>query len=99
MLGGVWKRAVPTIGFWLEAWDRCAYFSSMRVDLPLKDMSFTEKLELMETIWDDLSREPAKLPSPEWHREVLEERRAAAEKGEGVSDWAAAKEEIRRRVS
>ena len=57
-------------------------------------------MELMEALWDDLSRSPEKLESPDWHEAVLQERRQRIQSGEETfSDWAAAKEEIRRRVS
>ena len=72
----------------------------MPVELPLNEMTLPEKLRLMEALWDDLSRAPEDLESPAWHREVLEECRRRAETGEEqFSDWEAAKEDIRRRVS
>jgi hypothetical protein len=90
---GAWRKGLETSGYAISV-------LVMPVDLPLKDMTFTEKLHLMEVIWDDLTRDPDKLSSPEWHREVLEERRASAESGKGqFSDWAAAKDDIRQRTS
>ena len=72
----------------------------MPVTLPLHEMSLHSKMELMEALWDDLSRSPEKLESPDWHEAVLQERRQRIQSGEETfSDWAAAKEEIRRRVS
>lgn len=77
-----------------------AILSAMPVDLPLQEMSFPEKLELLEALWDDLSRQPDKLQSPEWHKDVLDERRRCVESGEEIfSDWETAKEEIRLRLS
>ena len=71
----------------------------MPVDLPLQKMSFPDKLELLEALWDDLSRDPAKLQSPEWHKEVLDERRRKVQSGEDTySDWETAKQDIRRRI-
>jgi hypothetical protein len=62
-------------------------------------MTLPEKLQLMEALWDDLTRKPNELESPAWHEEVLEECRRRAETGEEqFSDWEAAKEDIRRRV-
>jgi hypothetical protein len=46
----------------------------MELVLPLKEMSVAEKLQLMEVLWDDLSRTPENVPSPAWHEEVLAER-------------------------
>ena len=72
----------------------------MPVTLPLHEMSLHSKMELMEALWDDLSRSPEKLESPDWHEAVLQERRQRIQSGEETfSDWAAAREEIRRRVS
>ncbi|HYR58880.1 MAG TPA: addiction module protein [Chthoniobacteraceae bacterium] len=72
----------------------------MSVDLPLQEMSFPDKLELLEALWDDLSRRPDKLRSPEWHKDVLDERRQRVQSGEErFSDWEAAKQDIRKRIS
>ncbi len=72
----------------------------MPVDLPLHQMTLPSKMELLEALWDDLSRTPDKLESPDWHREVLEERRQRLQSGEEtLSDWETAKQDIRRRVS
>ena len=72
----------------------------MPVTVPLHEMSLPSKMELMEALWDDLSRSPEKLESPAWHEGVLQERRQRIQACEETfSDWEAAKEEIRRRVS
>lgn len=72
----------------------------MAVTLPLKDMSISEKLQLMETLWADLSRNAETLESPEWHREVLEERESRIASGEArFSEWEEAKADIRKQVS
>ena len=71
-----------------------------RVDLPLSHLTFSEKLDLLEAIWADLSREEQKLESPAWHKAVLEDREAALAAGKAsVSDWEEAKERIRKNVS
>ena len=63
-------------------------------------MSIPDKLELLEALWDDLSRLPDQLASPEWHEEVLNERRERIASGEEISsDWDAAKQDIRKRTS
>ena len=68
-------------------------------ELPLNEMTLPEKLQLMEALWDDLTRKPDKFESPAWHKEVLEECRRKAESGEEqFSDWEAAKADIRRRT-
>ena len=63
-----------------------------RVDLTLSELSFTEKLHLMEALWADLSREEKKLKSPVWHETVLRGRVEAYAAGKvNVSDWEQAK--------
>lgn len=72
----------------------------MSVEVPLDRMSFPEKLRLLEALWDDLTRKPENFPSPAWHQDVLKECQRRAESGEErFSDWEAAKDDIRRRVS
>ncbi|MCA1658618.1 MAG: addiction module protein [Verrucomicrobiaceae bacterium] len=68
--------------------------------LPLSEMSVAEKLQLIEVLWEDLSKNPDDIPSPDWHKEVLDECRRKAETGEErFVDWETAKAEIRRRTS
>ena len=72
----------------------------MPVTLPLSDMTVSEKLQLMEALWADLSRNADAFESPDWHREVLEERERRIASGEArFSDWEQAKAGIRKRVS
>jgi putative addiction module component (TIGR02574 family) len=67
----------------------------MSVDLPLNSMTTSEKLQLMESIWDSLRTVPD-LPAPDWHREVLAERTRQIEAGEvEFSDW----EDVKKRLN
>ena len=76
-----------------------AYAAGMPPELPLDQMTLPEKLHLMEALWDDLTRKPGDIPSPDWHGEVLAECDRHVESGkEAFVDWDAAKAEIRRRV-
>lgn len=71
----------------------------MKVTLPLKEMSLSEKMGIMEEIWSDLAGEQAYTP-PDWHGRILEERTKLIESGAvGFTDWETAKEQIRNRVS
>lgn len=71
-----------------------------RVDLPLAEYSFEQKLDLLETLWADLAQNDAVLKSPDWHGEILKDREQASASGSvKVSDWEAAKKRIRRNVS
>jgi len=45
-------------------------------------MSATERLQAMEQLWDTLNREPQRIPSPDWHEDVLHDREGRAERGE-----------------
>ena len=66
----------------------------------LRKLSPAEKLKIIELLWEDLSRNPDAIESPEWHREVLEEREKRIASGEAkFSDWEQAKAEIRKRAS
>jgi len=68
----------------------------MPVVLPLETMTLAEKLEAMELLWADLSRQPAALPSPQWHREVLQERRRRVAEGTlKFLDWDTAIADLR----
>jgi putative addiction module component (TIGR02574 family) len=71
-----------------------------RVDLTLSELSFTEKLNLMEALWADLSRDEKRLKSPSWHETVLKDREEAYAGGKvTVSDWEQAKKRIKKKVS
>jgi hypothetical protein len=41
----------------------------------IKKMSISERLRTMEAIWDSLLYDDAHMPSPEWHENILAERR------------------------
>ncbi|MGI5868168.1 MAG: addiction module protein [Kiritimatiellia bacterium] len=43
----------------------------MQLAIPLQKMSVTEKLQMIEEIWADLVRNPADVPAPAWHGDVL----------------------------
>ena len=68
-----------------------------RVDLSLSQLSFVQKLNLMEALWADLSRDEKKLKSPPWHETVLKDREEAFMAGKvTVSDWEQAKRRIKK---
>jgi len=69
----------------------------MSVSLPLNEMTVLEKLQIMEMIWDDLSRNAEAMEPPAWHGELLAEREAALARGEEtLEDWEVAKEKLER---
>jgi hypothetical protein len=74
--------------------------TAMKIALPLKEMTVSEKIEIMEEIWTDLSSVNTGYSPPDWHERILEERTRLAGSGEvGFTDWETAKREIRDRVS
>ena len=71
----------------------------MEVALPLEKMSIEEKIQTMETIWDDLCRKADNIPSPSWHKKVLKEREDRVKKGdEKFVNWNSAKKQIRDKI-
>ena len=68
--------------------------------LPLEKMSVEEKLQAMESLWDDLCSKTGAVSSPAWHEDVLAERQAMQECGDDqFEDWDAAKRNIRNKVA
>lgn len=49
--------------------------------LPLGKMTTVDKLSAIERLWDDLCRTPEDVPSPPWHKDVLDARTNRAKKG------------------
>lgn len=47
--------------------------------IEIQKMSVIERLKAMEALWDSLLDEESEIESPEWHREVLEERKRKIE--------------------
>lgn len=68
----------------------------MAKPIPLDSMSIEEKLQAMESLWDDLCRRSGGVQSPAWHGEVLTVRDAQLSRGEErIEDWESMKQEIR----
>ena len=71
----------------------------MATKLPLDQMTIQEKLAAMEALWEDLSRSPEAIESPEWHKDILEERRQRVADGTAqFKDWETAKAKIREKL-
>jgi len=41
----------------------------------ISKMSVQERIQTMEALWDSLTRESVAVKSPEWHEEILSERK------------------------
>ena len=66
---------------------------------PIEEMTASQRAELMEALWKEMSKNVIELEPPERHRKILEERQRALANGEtGYIDWEVAKSEIRRRT-
>ncbi|MEX2444782.1 MAG: addiction module protein [Alkalispirochaeta sp.] len=61
-------------------------------------MSREEKLQAMETLWQEISKEEPAPESPDWHADVLETTRLRVSAGTEESvDWEEAKRRLRHR--
>lgn len=47
----------------------------------ISKMSIAERLQTMEALWDSLTHEKAELDSPDWHFDILNERKKKIESG------------------
>jgi putative addiction module component (TIGR02574 family) len=71
-----------------------------RFEFPITQLSFTQKLDLMETLWADIIGNEKNLESPTWHEAILNDREAALDAGKiTLSNWEEAKERIKKNVS
>jgi putative addiction module component (TIGR02574 family) len=67
----------------------------MSIEIPLDTLSVSEKVRLLERVWDSLCRKSGDVRSPDWHREVLEIRKRRLEEGRAtVSPWKEAKARV-----
>jgi putative addiction module component (TIGR02574 family) len=72
----------------------------MDISLPLDKMTNSDKIAMMERIWDDLCRDPESIPSPTWHQDVLATREKALKEGKAsFTSFNRVKERIRERLS
>jgi hypothetical protein len=71
----------------------------MSINLPLESMTLADKLAAMECLWADISRRPADLPSPSWHKEILDHRRQLVAEGKlKFLDWDTAIADLRKEL-
>ena len=68
----------------------------MELVLPLNQMTLSDKLRMMEQLWEDLCRDPQGIPVPAWHGEILQVREKQVKDGSaGFTDWQQAKQQIK----
>ncbi len=62
----------------------------------VRQLPRSDKLKLMETLWEELSRPESEFESPPWHaKELAETERRLAEGREQVLEWETAKKKLR----
>lgn len=56
----------------------------------------TDKLRIIEQLWDELSHNPEEVKSPTWHADALQVAEHAVENGEAAfEDWNQVKDRLR----
>ncbi len=61
----------------------------------IDQMTLEEKLLAMEALWEDLCRREGRLPMPQWHKDLLDERERLVRDGKArFTDWETAKRRI-----
>ena len=64
------------------------------------ELTLSEKLQLVEDLWDSIAEVPEQLPVLDWQKEELSRRKAAyLQNPDAACSWEAAKERIRGRQS
>ena len=64
--------------------------------ISIENLTRSEKLIMMEALWDDLARDSVTLSSPDWHAPALQEaERAHTENQADFISWDAAKKSLR----
>jgi hypothetical protein len=74
---------------------RYSSFGDMSIE-SVRQLPRSEKLKLMETLWEELSRPDDQFESPAWHaKKLAATERRLAEGKEQMLDWEVAKEALR----
>ena len=70
---------------------------SMNTEFPqVFGLPFSEKLQLLEDLWDSIAQDSEQIPILDWQKEELAKRKAAyLNNPDSGSSWEAAKERIR----
>jgi putative addiction module component (TIGR02574 family) len=64
------------------------------------DLSVDEQIEYLQSLWDRIAATPEQVPVPEWHREILDERRKDSEANPDAGDsWDAVRERLREKTA
>ena len=77
------------------SWGRLDFMVAVDLD----SLSRPQKVELLEALWLDLTRDGDEVESPRWHGQVLADRVRLTESGsEQFVDWNGAKEKLLREL-
>ena len=65
----------------------------------IRQLTLSEKLELLEAVWSEISSNPDQVEVPQWHKDILDERQRAVEEGRvKILDWEEARRQIEKAV-
>jgi len=68
--------------------------------IQIDQMTLEKKLRAMEALWDDLCQREEDVPVPQWHKELLDERKRLIEQRSAqFTDWETAKKRINEQTS
>jgi len=68
--------------------------------IQIEQLTVTEKIQVMESLWDSLCTHANNINSPTWHSEVLQQREEMLNNGtDAFIDWNDAKKDIRNQLS
>jgi putative addiction module component (TIGR02574 family) len=63
---------------------------------PIFELGLSEKLQLLEDLWDDIATQPANIPVLDWQKEELKERKIShLQDPRLASSWDSVKARIR----
>ena len=75
------------------------HIHQMIAQTEIRKLPLSQKLELLEAVWSELSSDPDTIDVPQWHKDILDERQQGLEQGSMQAiEWELAKEQIHRRV-
>lgn len=64
--------------------------------LTIENLTRSEKLRMMEALWDDLAHDKTVLASPAWHGDALKQAEQVQASGQAnFIDWETAKQSLR----
>lgn len=73
------------------------YVDRMIAQAEIRQMSFPEKVALLETVWAEIATDPDQVEVPQWHKDILDQRDLALNEGRAVIlEWEEAKKQIER---